>query len=226
MSPTPRPTCLCPVPASPCRCPPPAPSLRPAPLPPTARPPSKWTPTDTAPAPRTRGYWRVQVVYRAPDGRGNVLTPRRLRAIHAIEQALQAHPLYQEHAARVPGPDGRAGPAPLNSLLNYLWPSARASSLVYDGRGRDMGDVAGVLRAVLARPRAFWYVSPDTSARGLHSAFLRSEIVFGGPLPGYSLEVSACASCCWLRLRRGGGGGGLRSPRGGGATLRVLGRPS
>ena len=217
MSPTPRLTCLCPVPASPCRCPP-APSLRPAPLPPTAHPPSKWTPTDTAPAPRTRGYWRVQVVYRAPDGHGNVLTPRRLRAIHAIEQALQAHPLYQEQAARLPGPDGRAGPAPLNSLLNYLWPSARAASLVYDGRGRDMADVAGVLRAVLACPRAFWYVSPDTSAQGLHSAFLRSEIVFGGPLPGYSLEVSACASCCG-GVSRGEGEGVVCVPHGGGGGL-------
>lgn len=65
-------------------------------------------------------------------------------------------------------PDGRFVGADLLSSLDLLTPAP-----------------AGSLELAMTHPEFYWYVDEGLSAENLKSSLLRSEILFGAPLPNY-----------------------------------------
>ncbi|MGH0130051.1 UNVERIFIED_CONTAM: hypothetical protein FKN15_040788 [Acipenser sinensis] len=145
-------------------------------------------PSDT----QSHAHWRMELIFMAQgDGDPNIFTAERLRTIHSVERSVMKHPHFREfcwkpHEVLRYLPLGSfAYCSPPSSLLSYLFPTERGGKIYYDGMGQELADIQGTLQLAITHPEFYWYVDEALTAGNMRSSLLRSEILFGAPLPSF-----------------------------------------
>ncbi|XP_058531189.1 protein dispatched homolog 3 isoform X2 [Ochotona princeps] len=141
---------------------------------------------------QTHAHWRIELIFLARgDAERNIFTSERLLTIHEIERKIMDHPGFREfcwkpHEVLKDLPLGSYSYcSPPSSLMTYFFPTERGGKIYYDGMGQDLADIRGSLELAMTHPEFYWYVDEGLSADNLKSSLLRSEILFGAPLPNY-----------------------------------------
>lgn len=141
---------------------------------------------------QTHAHWRIELIFLARgDAERNIFTSERLVTIHEIERKIMDHPGFREfcwkpHEVLKDLPLGSYSYcSPPSSLMTYFFPTERGGKIYYDGLGQDLADIRGSLELAMTHPEFYWYVDEGLSAENLKSSLLRSEILFGAPLPNY-----------------------------------------
>uniref|UniRef100_A0A4X2MC35 Protein dispatched homolog 3 n=1 Tax=Vombatus ursinus TaxID=29139 RepID=A0A4X2MC35_VOMUR len=141
---------------------------------------------------QTHAHWRIELIFLARgDTERNIFTTERLVTIHEIERKIMDHPGFREfcwkpHEVLKDLPLGSYSYcSPPSSLMTYFFPTERGGKIYYDGMGQDLADIRGSLKLAMTHPEFYWYVDEGLSAENLKSSLLRSEILFGAPLPNY-----------------------------------------
>ncbi|GFO42533.1 patched domain-containing protein 2 [Plakobranchus ocellatus] len=139
--------------------------------------------------------WKMHVIYLAQgDEDLNMFTKERLQTAHDIEQKIIQHPNFNNFCLRDPHLErydpavrGMNGCVPLNSLLTYFFPSVDTDGNVYyDGLGTNIDDVDSALKLAMNHETFYYYVDDKINKTYQKSYLLRSEVLFGAPLAGYS----------------------------------------
>ncbi|GFS18482.1 patched domain-containing 2 [Elysia marginata] len=139
--------------------------------------------------------WKMHLIYLAQgDEELNMFTKERLQTAHDIEQRIIQHPNFNNFCLRDPhleiyDPAVRDmnGCVPLNSLLTYFFPSVDTKGNVYyDGLGTNIDDVDSALKLAMNHETFYYYVDDKINKTYQKSYLLRSEVLFGAPLAGYS----------------------------------------
>ncbi|XP_032903904.1 protein dispatched homolog 3 [Amblyraja radiata] len=141
---------------------------------------------------QTHALWRMELVFlaRGDDDR-NIFTKERLLTIHDIEKKVMDHPRFREfcwkpHEVLRDMPLGSYSYcSPPSSLMTYFFPTAQGGRIYYDGMGPKLADIHGSLQLAITHPEFYWYVDEGLTAENMKSSLLRSEILFGAPLPNY-----------------------------------------
>ncbi|GAB1289239.1 Protein dispatched homolog 3 [Apodemus speciosus] len=141
---------------------------------------------------QTHAHWRIELIFLARgDAERNIFTSERLVTIHEIERKIMDHPGFREfcwkpHEVLKDLPLGSYSYcSPPSSLMTYFFPTERGGKIYYDGMGQDLADIRGSLELAMTHPEFYWYVDEGLSVDNLKSSLLRSEILFGAPLPNY-----------------------------------------
>ncbi|XP_063001562.1 protein dispatched homolog 3 [Elgaria multicarinata webbii] len=141
---------------------------------------------------QTHVHWRIELIFLARgDAENNIFTSERLVTIHEIERKIMDHPHFREfcwkpHEVLKDLPLGSYSYcSPPSSLMTYFFPTERGGKIYYDGLGQDLADIRGSLELAMTHPEFYWYVDEALSAENMKSSLLRSEILFGAPLPSY-----------------------------------------
>ncbi|XP_072684505.1 protein dispatched homolog 3 isoform X3 [Canis lupus baileyi] len=141
---------------------------------------------------QTHAHWRIELIFLARgDAERNIFTSERLVTIHEVERKIMDHPGFREfcwkpHEVLKDLPLGSYSYcSPPSSLMTYFFPTERGGKIYYDGMGQDLADIRGSLELAMTHPEFYWYVDEGLSAENLKSSLLRSEILFGAPLPNY-----------------------------------------
>uniref|UniRef100_A0A8C3XNW4 Dispatched RND transporter family member 3 n=1 Tax=Chelydra serpentina TaxID=8475 RepID=A0A8C3XNW4_CHESE len=141
---------------------------------------------------QTHAHWRIELIFLARgDAENNIFTSERLLTIHEIERKIMDHPRFREfcwkpHEVLKDLPLGSYSYcSPPSSLMTYFFPTERGGKIYYDGMGQDLADIRGSLELAMTHPEFYWYVDEGLSAENMKSSLLRSEILFGAPLPNY-----------------------------------------
>nr|XP_020637822.1 protein dispatched homolog 3 isoform X2 [Pogona vitticeps] len=142
---------------------------------------------------QSHAHWRIELIFLARgDAENNIFTSERLLTIHEIERRMMDHPRFQQfcwkpHEVLKDLPLGSYSYcSPPSSLMTYFFPTERGGKIYYDGLGQDLADIRGSLELAMTHPEFYWYVDEGLSAENMKSSLLRSEILFGAPLPSYS----------------------------------------
>ncbi|CAG5125021.1 unnamed protein product, partial [Candidula unifasciata] len=139
--------------------------------------------------------WKMHVIYLAHgDNSTNMFTKDRLQTAHAIEKKIIQHPGFNNFCLRdpriqnvVPSVMKMNGCVPLNSLLTYFYPSKDSGGTVYyDGMGGNLVDIDSALKLAMTQDTFYYYVDDKINATFQESHLLRSEVLFGAPLQGYT----------------------------------------
>ncbi|XP_074704640.1 protein dispatched homolog 3 isoform X7 [Strix aluco] len=141
---------------------------------------------------QTHAHWRIELIFLARgDSENNIFTTERLVTIHEVERKIMDHPRFREfcwkpHEVLKDLPLGSYSYcSPPSSLMTYFFPTERGGKIYYDGMGQDLADIQGSLELAMTHPEFYWYVDEGLSAENMKSSLLRSEILFGAPLPNY-----------------------------------------
>ncbi|XP_041063374.1 protein dispatched homolog 3 [Carcharodon carcharias] len=141
---------------------------------------------------QTHALWRMELVFLAKgDDERNIFTKERLLTIHDIEKKVMDHPRFREfcwkpHEVLKDMPLGSYSYcSPPSSLMTYFFPTAQGGRIYYDGMGQKLADIRGSLQLAITHPEFYWYVDEGLTAENMKSSLLRSEILFGAPLPNY-----------------------------------------
>ncbi|XP_071883004.1 protein dispatched homolog 3 isoform X1 [Anas platyrhynchos] len=141
---------------------------------------------------QTHAHWRIELIFLARgDAENNIFTTERLVTIHEVERKIMDHPRFREfcwkpHEVLKDLPLGSYSYcSPPSSLMTYFFPTERGGKIYYDGMGQDLADIQGSLELAMTHPEFYWYVDEGLSAENMKSSLLRSEILFGAPLPNY-----------------------------------------
>ncbi|KAM4703396.1 protein dispatched homolog 3 [Rhinophrynus dorsalis] len=141
---------------------------------------------------QSHAHWRIELIFLARgDAENNIFTKERLMTIHKIERKIMDHPHFREfcwkpHEVLKDLPLGSYSYcSPPSSLLTYFFPTEKGGKIYYDGMGQDLADVHGSLKLAMTHPEFYWYVDEGLTTENLRSSLLRSEILFGAPLPNY-----------------------------------------
>ncbi|XP_028922531.1 protein dispatched homolog 3 [Ornithorhynchus anatinus] len=141
---------------------------------------------------QAHAHWRIELIFLARgDAEKNIFTTERLVTIHDIERKIMDHPGFREfcwkpHEVLKDLPLGSYSYcSPPSSLMTYFFPTERGGKIYYDGMGQDLADIRGSLELAMTHPEFYWYVDEGLSAENMKSSLLRSEILFGAPLPNY-----------------------------------------
>ncbi|XP_038677732.1 protein dispatched homolog 3 isoform X2 [Scyliorhinus canicula] len=141
---------------------------------------------------QTHALWRMELVFLARgDDERNIFTEERLLTIHDIEKKVMDHPRFREfcwkpHEVLKDMPLGSYSYcSPPSSLMTYFFPTAQGGRIYYDGMGQKLADIHGTLQLAITHPEFYWYVDEGLTAENMKSSLLRSEILFGAPLPNY-----------------------------------------
>ncbi|XP_072887773.1 protein dispatched homolog 3 isoform X1 [Hemitrygon akajei] len=141
---------------------------------------------------QTHALWRMELVFLARgDDERNIFTKERLLTIHDIEKKVMDHPRFREfcwkpHEVLKDMPLGSYSYcSPPSSLMTYFFPTAQGGRIYYDGMGQKLADIHGSLQLAITHPEFYWYVDEGLTAENMKSSLLRSEILFGAPLPNY-----------------------------------------
>ncbi|CAH2320554.1 patched domain-containing 2 isoform X2 [Pelobates cultripes] len=141
---------------------------------------------------QSHAHWRIELIFLARgDDENNIFTKERLMTIHRIERKIMDHPHYREfcwkpHEILKDLPLGSYSYcSPPSSLLTYFFPTEKGGKIYYDGMGQDLADVHGSLKLAMTHPEFYWYVDEGLTTENMKSSLLRSEILFGAPLPNY-----------------------------------------
>ena len=137
--------------------------------------------------------WKMYLIYLAHgDEDHNMFTEERLKTVHNIEQKIASHPHWSEFCLRDPHSaiqdpvvGSHNGCAPLNSLMTYFFPSQdKHGHIHFDGFGDKLGDVESALRLAMNQETFYYFVDEKINKTYLKSNMLRTEVLFGAPLPG------------------------------------------
>ncbi|XP_010220731.1 PREDICTED: patched domain-containing protein 2 isoform X4 [Tinamus guttatus] len=141
---------------------------------------------------QAHAHWRIELIFLARgDAENNIFTTERLVTIHEVERKIMDHPRFREfcwkpHEVLKDLPLGSYSYcSPPSSLMTYFFPTERGGKIYYDGMGQDLADIRGSLELAMTHPEFYWYVDEGLSAENMKSSLLRSEILFGAPLPNY-----------------------------------------
>uniref|UniRef100_A0A8C6XM59 Dispatched RND transporter family member 3 n=1 Tax=Naja naja TaxID=35670 RepID=A0A8C6XM59_NAJNA len=141
---------------------------------------------------QTHAHWRIELIFLARgDAEKNIFTSERLLTIHEVERKIMDHPHFQEfcwkpHEVLKDLPLGSYSYcSPPSSLMTYFFPTERGGKIYYDGLGQELADIQGSLELAMTHPEFYWYVDEGLSAENKKSSLLRSEVLFGAPLPSY-----------------------------------------
>ncbi|XP_026571598.1 protein dispatched homolog 3 [Pseudonaja textilis] len=141
---------------------------------------------------QTHAHWRIELIFLARgDAEKNIFTSERLLTIHEVERKIMDHPHFQEfcwkpHEVLKDLPLGSYSYcSPPSSLMTYFFPTERGGKIYYDGLGQELADIQGSLELAMTHPEFYWYVDEGLSAENRKSSLLRSEVLFGAPLPSY-----------------------------------------
>uniref|UniRef100_H3AV32 Dispatched RND transporter family member 3 n=2 Tax=Latimeria chalumnae TaxID=7897 RepID=H3AV32_LATCH len=141
---------------------------------------------------QTHAHWKMELVFLARgDDENNIFTKERLFMIHDIEKKIMNHPGFREfcwkpHEVLKDLPLGSYSYcSPPSSLMTYFFPTKRGGKIYYDGMGEDLADIRGSLQLAITHPEFYWYVDEGLTVDNMKSSLLRSEILFGAPLPNY-----------------------------------------
>ncbi|KAJ7420584.1 Protein dispatched 3 [Pitangus sulphuratus] len=141
---------------------------------------------------QAHAHWRIELIFLARgDSENNIFTTERLVTIHEVERKIMDHPRFREfcwkpHEVLKDLPLGSYSYcSPPSSLMTYFFPTERGGKIYYDGMGQDLADIQGSLELAMTHPEFYWYVDEGLSAENMKSSLLRSEILFGAPLPNY-----------------------------------------
>ncbi|XP_028596478.2 protein dispatched homolog 3 isoform X1 [Podarcis muralis] len=141
---------------------------------------------------QTHAHWRIELIFLARgDAENNIFTSERLVTIHEIERKIMDHPHFRDfcwkpHEVLKDLPLGSYSYcSPPSSLMTYFFPTERGGKIYYDGLGQDLADIQGSLELAMTHPEFYWYVDEGLSVENRKSSLLRSEILFGAPLPSY-----------------------------------------
>ncbi|XP_069775145.1 protein dispatched homolog 3 isoform X2 [Narcine bancroftii] len=141
---------------------------------------------------QTHALWRMELVFLARgDDERNIFTKERLLTIHDIERKVMDHPRFREfcwkpHEVLKDMPLGSYSYcSPPSSLMTYFFPTAQGGRIYYDGMGQKLADIHGSLQLAITHPEFYWFVDEGLTAENMKSTLLRSEILFGAPLPNY-----------------------------------------
>lgn len=149
--------------------------------------------------------WKMHVIYLAHgDNDTNMFTKERLQMVHTVEKKIIEHPDFHNFCLRDPGMQrfdpsllNMNGCVPLNSLLTYFYPTMDAEGRIYyDGMGSNIVDIDSALKLAMNQESFYYYVDDKINKTYQKSYLLRSEVLFGAPLPGkhlseYSLYLAA-----------------------------------
>ncbi|MEE6485224.1 hypothetical protein FKM82_014215 [Ascaphus truei] len=152
----------------------------------------EYTGAYVTPNTQSHAHWRIELIFLARgDAENNIFTKERLMTIHRIERKIMDHPHFREFCwkPREILKDLPLGSysycSPPSSLLTYFFPTEKGGKIYYDGMGQDLADVHGSLKLAMTHPEFYWYVDEGLTTENLRSSLLRSEILFGAPLPSY-----------------------------------------
>ena len=130
--------------------------------------------------------WRLDLVYLATDG--NIFTENKLNYIHSVEKNLMKHPKFQNFCWKSKEAlkdkiltQNFRGCMPPNSLIDYFYRTD-----YFDGQATQISNIQETLDYLLTKISTFWYVDGRFDAHFRRSKYLRSQIHFGIPLPGYT----------------------------------------
>ncbi|KAH3824631.1 hypothetical protein DPMN_126468, partial [Dreissena polymorpha] len=139
--------------------------------------------------------WKMQVVFLAEDGE-NMFTRERLQQVHEVEKQIIAHKQFTEFCFKDlyhpviqadPAIKAISGCAPLNSLMGYFYPSRDDNGNVYyDGLGENMDNIDSALKLAMTSTKFYYYVDDKVNSSYMKSRLIRTEVIFGAPLEGYS----------------------------------------
>ncbi|XP_071145886.1 protein dispatched homolog 3-like [Mytilus edulis] len=138
--------------------------------------------------------WKMQVVFLAEgDEDKNIFTKERLEFIHGIEQRIMNHTKFKEfcfknHLITDPALKGIHDCAPLNSLMQYFYPTIDGSNNThFDGLGSELADIESTIRFAMSTSDHFYYfVDQNINKTHRKSRLLRTEVLFGSPIKGYN----------------------------------------
>lgn len=142
--------------------------------------------------------WKMQVIYLAKgDQNHNIFTKERLNMVHKIENDIISHPRFKEFCLRDiraanydPAVKDQNSCAPLNSLLSYFFPSQDTSgNIFYDGYGKNLADIKSALSLAMNHENFYYFVDDKINKTYHKSHLLRTEVLFGAPLPGKDLTI-------------------------------------
>ena len=121
----------------------------------------------------------------------NILFPDRIEAIQDIEWIVRNHTGYTDFCyidynmiTVDPNLKQVNGCAPMNTLMTYFYPSYVGGKVMFDALGQKQEDISVMLRYAMQYDTFYWYVDDRMSPSFKRSRFLRTEVHFGGPLPG------------------------------------------
>lgn len=130
--------------------------------------------------------WRLDLVYVASDD--NIFTENKLNYIRSIEKNLMKHQKFQNFCWKSKEAlkdrilsKRYKGCMPPNSLIDYFYRTD-----YFDGQGKSLSDIQETLDYLLTKVSTFWYVDGNFGSDFPKSKYLRSQLHFGVPLPGYS----------------------------------------
>ena len=130
--------------------------------------------------------WRLDLVYLAADG--NIFTENKLNYIHNVEKNLMKHPKFQNFCWKSKEAlkdkiltRNLKGCMPPNSLIDYFYRTD-----YFDGQAIEISNIHETLNYLLTKISTFWYVDGRFGANYRQSKYLRSQIHFGVPLPGFT----------------------------------------
>ena len=130
---------------------------------------------------------RVQLIYMAEEG-DNIFTRDRIEIIHKIEKEIMSMDEFSNFCY-VDVMSSTCDCMPINSLLTYFYPTFKGWYR-FDGKGSDLMNIDEMLLFAMANSRSvYWYTDGRLNATFHESRFLRSEIIFGGPLKGMLFKM-------------------------------------
>eukprot|EP00794_Sanderia_malayensis_P015269 gene15269-16845_t len=138
-----------------------------------------------------RQKWKLDIIYLAKDG--NVFTDDKLEYIHKIEKKLLKDEKFKDFCWKTKKAYNDAelrknghGCMPPNSLIDFFF-----RTNLFDGQGGKLSDIKITLDFLLTKLSTFWYVDESFGADNRKSKFMRSQVDFGIPLKGYTLEADS-----------------------------------
>ena len=140
---------------------------------------------------------RVLLVYLAIGGTSNnIFTRERIKTIHRIETDVVRMPGFSELCFKgyPQQRDGVQRCHALNSLVSKYFYRQFSDPVQHGDDVQLVNDFDGAVREALSSPDGFLFTDGHASQTYFKSTFLRSEITFGVPLPGWLCIVIAYIS--------------------------------
>ncbi|ESO91123.1 hypothetical protein LOTGIDRAFT_153557 [Lottia gigantea] len=142
--------------------------------------------------------WKMHLVYLAKGSDRNMFTKERLELVHKVEKQIMNHPQYGQfcfkdlHMAIIdPAIKENKGCAPLNSLMTYFFPTQDSNGQIhYDGLGSHIDDVDSALKFAMNHDEFYYFVDEKINRTYPKSRLIRTEVLFGFPLPDYECGES------------------------------------
>lgn len=134
-------------------------------------------------------YWELDLVFRVPKGNPdrNILTEKRIRRIHEIEEHIYNLPDYKDFCHKS---NGASFCDPINSLLTWLYPRNRQDgSFVYNPDHFTPNLTESLLQLKSNYTNALWFTAGQVTvinSTTFVAELLRSQVRVGLPFPCFT----------------------------------------